>query len=58
MFTVGGGYVWNLGKHLYLNPWVALHLRIGGDSEVPVDGNVFEPSALVPEGSLKIGWHF
>ena len=56
MFTLGGGYVWNLGKHLYLNPWVAIHLRIAGDSEVAVDEKIFKPAAVVPEGSLKIGW--
>ena len=56
MFTLGGGYVWNVGRHLYLNPWAALHFRIAGDSEVPVDGLAFSPSAVTPEASLKLGW--
>lgn len=58
VFTVGGGYVWKFHRNFYLNPWVAGHIRIAGDSEVMVDGVEFEPAAFTPELSLKIGWHF
>jgi hypothetical protein len=58
MFTLGGGYVWKFCRNFYLNPWAAAHLRIGGDKSVMVDGKEFKPSLLIPEGSLKIGWHF
>ncbi|MCB0533481.1 MAG: hypothetical protein H6574_15645 [Lewinellaceae bacterium] len=58
VFTVGGGHVWKFYRNFYLNPWAALHLRVAGDTEVPVDERVFEPALFIPEGSLKIGWYF
>jgi hypothetical protein len=58
IFTAGGGYVWKFYHNFYLNPWVALHLRMAGDRYVQVDGQRFGISALTPEASLKIGWHF
>lgn len=58
IFTVGGGYVWKFHKNFYLNPWVAGHLRIAGDKDVSVDDSTFETPSVIPEFSLKIGWHF
>lgn len=56
--TIGGGYVWKFYNNLYLNPWAALHARIGGDKTVLIDGKEFKPAAFIPEASLKIGWYF
>ena len=58
IFTVGSGYAWKFHKNFYLNPWVAIHARIAGDSKVLVDSETFEPAVLIPEVSLKLGWHF
>ncbi|MEX0288634.1 MAG: hypothetical protein AB3N14_05950 [Flavobacteriaceae bacterium] len=58
IFTLGGGYVWKFHKNFYLNPWVAGHLRIAGDKEVRVDQSTFETPVLIPEISVKLGWHF
>ncbi len=58
IFTVGSGYAWKFHKNFYLNPWAAVHVRIAGDSEVPVDNRVFEPAPILPEISVKLGWHF
>ena len=58
VFTIGGGYVWKFYKNFYLNPWLAGHLRIGGDKEVLIDGSTFQPKLVIPEISLKLGWHF
>lgn len=58
IFTVGGGYVWKFYRNFYLNPWVALHVKISGDSKVLVDNKIFEPSFITSEASLKIGWYF
>lgn len=58
IFTVGSGYAWKFHKNFYLNPWAAVHVRIAGASEVPVDNKVFEPAPLLPEVSVKLGWHF
>ena len=56
--TVGGGYVWKLHKNFYLNPWVAMHARLGGDSSAIVDGKEFAAARFTPEASLKLGWYF
>ncbi|MBA4056575.1 MAG: hypothetical protein C0490_17805, partial [Marivirga sp.] len=58
IITVGTGYVWKFYKNFYLNPWAAIHVRVAGDDSIMVDGEEFKPSALTPEVSLKIGWHF
>ncbi|WP_298893450.1 hypothetical protein [uncultured Psychroserpens sp.] len=58
IFTLGGGYVWKFYKNFYLNPWVAGHLRIAGDKDVIVDGSTFETPVIIPEISVKLGWHF
>lgn len=56
--TVGTGYVWKFYNNFYLNPWAAVHARIGGDKRVMVDGKEFKPALFTPEASLKIGWYF
>lgn len=58
IFTAGSGYVWKFYRNFYLNPWVAVHIRVAGDSHADVDGLRFHPSAVTPEASLKLGWHF
>ncbi len=58
IFTFGGGYVWKFYKNFYLNPWAAAHLRIAGDKNVVVDGSTFETKLIIPEISVKLGWHF
>ncbi|HEX3074526.1 MAG TPA: hypothetical protein VHP30_13025 [Ignavibacteriales bacterium] len=57
-FTLGGGYVWKIWRNLYINPWGALHLRAAGDAEMNVGGKNYENALLLPEASVKIGWHF
>jgi hypothetical protein len=52
------GYSWRFGKHFYLTPWAGMHIRIGGENLVTVDGKSFKPAVLNPEASLKIGWVF
>lgn len=52
------GYNWKFYKNVYLGPWAGMHLRIGGDRRVPVDGREFRPALLNPEASVKLGWFF
>lgn len=56
--TVGGGYIWRLKSGLYINPWAAGHLVVGGPTEVAVGDAVYEPSRFSPEVSVKLGWAF
>lgn len=58
ILTAGGGYVWKFFRNFYINPWVAIHTRVAGDSHVLVDGLRFHPARLTPEFSVKIGWKF
>lgn len=55
MLTAGGGYVWHLTRHVYLNPWAAAHASVAGDREVDVSGATFAPRRFTAEASLKLG---
>ena len=55
MLTAGGGYVWHLTRHVYLNPWAAAHASIAGDRDVDVSGATFTPRRFTAEASLKLG---
>ncbi len=52
------GYSWKFGKHFYVSPWAGMHLRVGGDTDVVVDGKHFTPPLFNPEASVKIGYCF
>lgn len=55
MLTAGGGYVWHLTRHVYLNPWAAAHASVAGDRDVDVSGAAFTPRRFTAEASLKLG---
>lgn len=52
------GYSFKLAKHFYVSPWSGLHLKIGGDKHVLVDGKTFKPPFVNPEASVKFGVYF
>ncbi len=54
VFTAGGGYVYRLGQHVYLNPWAAVHVPAGGDRSVSIGGAEFDINPAA-EASLKLG---
>ncbi len=58
IFTLGVGYVWKFWDNLYINPWLAAHVRIAGDEEVQVGFFTFLTPFITPQISVKIGWHF
>lgn len=58
VYTLGAGYVWKVWNNLYLNPWIAGHLRIAGDKNVLVGNELYQSNRFTPEISLKIGFHF
>jgi hypothetical protein len=58
MYTIGSGYVWNVYRGLYLNPWAGIHLKIGGDHTAHVGAADYTPPFLTPEISVKLGWRF
>lgn len=55
MFTVGGGWVFNLGRRVYLNPWAAGHVRMSGDEQAQVGSRIYEPPKGLAETSIKPG---
>lgn len=57
-FTAGGGYTWKFWHNFYLNPWYAVHLRVGGNSEKLIGGVPYKSSLILPEASVKLGWYF
>jgi hypothetical protein len=58
MATVGGGWVFNLGRHFYLNPWAAGHLRVGGAETAVVGSRIYEIPKGLGEASIKLGVRF
>ncbi|HVV07084.1 MAG TPA: hypothetical protein VHC96_22805 [Puia sp.] len=58
LYTIGTGYVWNIYRGFYLNPWAGAHLKVGGDHFAHVGLLEYTPPLLTPEVSFKIGWHF
>lgn len=55
VLTAGGGYVWKLSNHFYLNPWSAIHVVAAGDRKINVSGKIYEQPRLTPEASVKFG---
>ena len=58
MLTAGGGYVWQLSRHFYINPWVAGHFVVANSRKISVSGKSYEQPVFTPEGSVKIGFTF
>jgi hypothetical protein len=55
VLTAGGGYVWKLSNHFYVNPWSAIHVVAAGDRRIDVSGKMYEQPRLTPEASVKFG---
>lgn len=55
IFSLGGGYIFNLRPWLYLSTWTALHTRVSGNAPLDYGGIIYKPALLTPEVSLKIG---
>ena len=55
VLTAGGGYVWKLSNHFYVNPWSAMHIVTAGDRRIDVSGKIYEQPRLTPEASVKFG---
>jgi hypothetical protein len=53
--TTGGGYVWKLSNHFYVNLWSAVHAVVGGDRRISVSGKNYEQPRFTPELSVKFG---
>lgn len=58
MLTLGTGYVKYITSRLYVNPWIAAHIRTFGDKDVIVSDTTYSPSVFTPEASIKLGWVF
>ncbi|MDP9051484.1 MAG: hypothetical protein M3O31_12325 [Acidobacteriota bacterium] len=58
VLTIGNGYVWQLSRHFYLNPWSAAHFIVAGDRSIKVSGKTYKQSVFTPEASVKVGFTF
>lgn len=52
------GYNLKLNKYFYISPWAGLHLKIAGEGNVSVDGEIYRPPLFNPEASIKVGVMF
>ncbi len=57
VLTAGAGWIFQVWRGLYLNPWGALHVPLQ-NGEVQVGAERYQPKAIEGEVSLKIGWSF
>ena len=54
--TLGAGWVFRLGDQLTINPWLAVHGRVAGDSQAVTQNRICKPNPIQAEASLKLGW--
>ena len=57
VWTLGGGYVWRIGPHFFINPWIGMHVRMNNQA-IELGGQIFQPSWVVGNGSIKLGAYF
>ncbi|MEM7436917.1 MAG: hypothetical protein AAF436_17315 [Myxococcota bacterium] len=57
VWTLGGGYVWRIGPHFFINPWIGMHVRMN-NPEIELGGQSFQPLWVVANGSVKLGAYF
>lgn len=55
--TAGSGYVFNVYRNFYVEPWGALHYVMNNESVI-VEKTEYKTKKFQGEVSLKIGWHF
>jgi hypothetical protein len=58
MLTAGGGYVWQISRHFYLNPWAGAHFAVAGERQINVSGRLYQQPMFTPEASIKLGFTF
>ena len=58
VLTLGGGYVWKLSRHFFVNPWVGTHFVTAGERKIQVSGTTYKQPVFTPEASVKIWLHF
>ena len=57
IWTLGGGYVWRIGAHFFINPWIGMHVRMN-NQEIELGGQAFQPPWVVGNASVKLGAYF
>ena len=57
VWTLGGGYVWRIGPHFFVNPWAGMHVRMNNPN-VELGGQSFQPMPVVANASIKLGMYF
>ena len=58
LVTAGGGYVWQVTRHFYVNPWADTNFVVGGSRDINVSGKTYTQPLFTPEVSLKVGFIF
>jgi hypothetical protein len=58
LLTLGGGYVWRLSKHFYLNPWAGGHFVVAHARAIAVSAEMYTQPVFTAEASAKLGITF
>jgi hypothetical protein len=58
LFSMGITYEYYLGFNFYVSPWVGMHIRVAGESEIQVGNKTYNVPLFNPEASIKFGYNF
>jgi hypothetical protein len=56
LFSVGLSYQYFLSENFYISPWAGMHIRVAGESKIPVGNKTYNIPLFNPEASIKFGY--
>lgn len=56
LFSMGLSFQYFFGNHFYVSPWAGMHIRVAGESEIPVGNKTYNVPLFNPEASIKFGY--
>ena len=58
VLTLDAGYVIKIWNDFYINPVASIHLVVSGEKVIETGNATFNANTIMPDLSLKIGYHF
>jgi hypothetical protein len=58
ILTLGTGFILKIWNGIYVSPSGSIHLVVAGDRVVDVGNETFEGNTIIPDISVRIGYHF
>lgn len=57
LLSLGMSYQYFLSRNFYISPWIGMHIRVAGESEIPVGNKTYNVPLFNPEASIKFGYN-